>query len=181
MWASHLPYYSAPAAEWQAAHPRKNAARAPPVGAMLASSEVDQEPTMSRNREQIQRGSGHASRIPPPELVPMPVFKGASGSSSSAEPDEQISASTSSSAGAPATRSSYFGHPSRGALLHAQGCCLPCRYHKHPDGCKVGVDCKYCHHAHDEWSLSKTVRYFRTNIAGYRAYYEPLLDDIVWQ
>eukprot|EP00928_Gymnodinium_smaydae_P091019 TRINITY_DN7471_c1_g1_i1.p1 TRINITY_DN7471_c1_g1~~TRINITY_DN7471_c1_g1_i1.p1 ORF type:complete len:188 (+),score=17.58 TRINITY_DN7471_c1_g1_i1:152-715(+) len=173
-----------PGVERQGATPRTTEATARSMQAMPAGSEIgrlDQELVTSGNSEQIQGGSGHASQIPPPEFVPMPAFQQDEESNSHQGDDEQISVAASSSARAPAPRSYNNGLPSKGTFLHAQGTCLPCRYHKHPDGCKVGADCKYCHHGHEEWSVSKAVKHFRSNIATYRAYYEPLLDDVEWR
>eukprot|EP00928_Gymnodinium_smaydae_P045853 TRINITY_DN3051_c0_g2_i1.p1 TRINITY_DN3051_c0_g2~~TRINITY_DN3051_c0_g2_i1.p1 ORF type:complete len:264 (-),score=30.43 TRINITY_DN3051_c0_g2_i1:247-1038(-) len=63
------------------------------------------------------------------------------------------------------------GQPSFGSMFHASGTCLPCRFHKHPDGCKVGASCDYCHHPHDDWSLPKTQKFFRKHVAAYLAYH----------
>eukprot|EP00928_Gymnodinium_smaydae_P091020 TRINITY_DN7471_c1_g1_i2.p1 TRINITY_DN7471_c1_g1~~TRINITY_DN7471_c1_g1_i2.p1 ORF type:complete len:180 (+),score=15.15 TRINITY_DN7471_c1_g1_i2:147-686(+) len=175
MWASP---------EREADAPLNAEATTRPVWAMHARSEVGrlhQERVTSGTIERMHGGSGYASQIPPPECVPMPAFQQDEESNSPKGADEQTSVSASSSVGAPAIRSFWNGLPSKGALLHAQGTCLPCRYHKHPDGCKVGADCKYCHHGHEEWSVSKAVKHFRSNIATYRAYYEPLLDDVEWR
>eukprot|EP00928_Gymnodinium_smaydae_P045851 TRINITY_DN3051_c0_g1_i4.p1 TRINITY_DN3051_c0_g1~~TRINITY_DN3051_c0_g1_i4.p1 ORF type:complete len:257 (-),score=32.01 TRINITY_DN3051_c0_g1_i4:260-1030(-) len=75
------------------------------------------------------------------------------------------------SAHAPVPDVHTSGQPSKGSMFHASGTCLPCRYFKHRDGCKVGAFCDYCHHPHEEWSLAKTQKFFRKHIAAYLAYH----------
>jgi len=35
--------------------------------------------------------------------------------------------------------------PSIGSLCHGQGCCKPCGFVHHKDGCSAGVSCNFCH------------------------------------
>eukprot|EP00928_Gymnodinium_smaydae_P030530 TRINITY_DN22681_c1_g2_i1.p1 TRINITY_DN22681_c1_g2~~TRINITY_DN22681_c1_g2_i1.p1 ORF type:complete len:471 (-),score=34.36 TRINITY_DN22681_c1_g2_i1:252-1664(-) len=37
-----------------------------------------------------------------------------------------------------------------GSALHSQGSCIPCKFINAKNGCKVGFDCDFCHHPHDD-------------------------------
>eukprot|EP00928_Gymnodinium_smaydae_P073246 TRINITY_DN5648_c0_g1_i1.p1 TRINITY_DN5648_c0_g1~~TRINITY_DN5648_c0_g1_i1.p1 ORF type:complete len:194 (+),score=19.32 TRINITY_DN5648_c0_g1_i1:106-687(+) len=124
-------------------------------------------------------GSSLALRIPPPESVPLPGFSIPVESSPRRSSDGEMSVSNRPSAGVPHTQSSIAGQPSVGALLHAHGRCLPCRFQRQAGGCQKGAKCLYCHHcAHEDWSLSKTVKYFRAHICEYQACYGPWLESL---
>eukprot|EP00928_Gymnodinium_smaydae_P079673 TRINITY_DN6353_c0_g1_i2.p1 TRINITY_DN6353_c0_g1~~TRINITY_DN6353_c0_g1_i2.p1 ORF type:complete len:198 (+),score=17.48 TRINITY_DN6353_c0_g1_i2:79-594(+) len=122
---------------------------------------------------------GLALQMPPCESIPMPAFQTPEWSSPRQMPGGEMSMSSRPSVDVAPPRSFISGIPSVGALLHAQGRCLPCRFHKQTGLCQKGAKCIYCHHhAHDEWSQSKTMKYFRAHIWEYRAYYGPWLESI---
>eukprot|EP00928_Gymnodinium_smaydae_P003089 TRINITY_DN11104_c0_g2_i1.p1 TRINITY_DN11104_c0_g2~~TRINITY_DN11104_c0_g2_i1.p1 ORF type:complete len:155 (+),score=17.74 TRINITY_DN11104_c0_g2_i1:86-550(+) len=131
---------------------------------------------------------------PAPEFVPTPRFRCTSGHSSLGGSDENssdysnpvltlqsipgrregsddtINVFSSSTARVPPSSSSSRMLPrSFLAALHSQGRCLPCRYHKQAEGCKVGACCNYCLYPHEDWSLSRTQRNFRKHIGEYSA------------
>eukprot|EP00928_Gymnodinium_smaydae_P070537 TRINITY_DN54349_c0_g1_i1.p1 TRINITY_DN54349_c0_g1~~TRINITY_DN54349_c0_g1_i1.p1 ORF type:complete len:209 (+),score=20.50 TRINITY_DN54349_c0_g1_i1:32-658(+) len=113
----------------------------------------------------------HLQLGPPPlepDLVFMPDFSIQDGDGVQESPVEEVGV------GSPDIEIPNFHEdvqPSLGSALHANGRCLPCRFHMQAGGCLKGASCIYCHHGHDEWSSSKTVKHFRKHIAEYRAYY----------
>eukprot|EP00928_Gymnodinium_smaydae_P016066 TRINITY_DN15993_c0_g1_i6.p1 TRINITY_DN15993_c0_g1~~TRINITY_DN15993_c0_g1_i6.p1 ORF type:complete len:195 (-),score=17.75 TRINITY_DN15993_c0_g1_i6:415-999(-) len=113
---------------------------------------------------------------PPPHSVPMPEFSSKEGDGAQRAPDEEVDAPASSSADNVAPNFNEAMQPSVGSALHASGRCLPCRFYKQADGCIKGAHCNYCHHAHADWSRSKTVKYFRKHIHEYQAYYYGLTE-----
>eukprot|EP00928_Gymnodinium_smaydae_P025928 TRINITY_DN20512_c0_g1_i1.p1 TRINITY_DN20512_c0_g1~~TRINITY_DN20512_c0_g1_i1.p1 ORF type:complete len:203 (+),score=11.57 TRINITY_DN20512_c0_g1_i1:65-673(+) len=142
-------------------------------------SRPDQEMTTWPRQKPTFRCACLGGQGPPPESVPAPAFLCSSRGSSSSRSDGEISTSASSVTDVQHVQSLMVGQPSVGALLHSQGTCLPCRFHKQPEGCKAGVRCLYCHHhTHEEWSLSKTVKCFRSYVAEYRANYGASLEGI---
>eukprot|EP00928_Gymnodinium_smaydae_P065615 TRINITY_DN4871_c0_g1_i1.p1 TRINITY_DN4871_c0_g1~~TRINITY_DN4871_c0_g1_i1.p1 ORF type:complete len:156 (-),score=18.24 TRINITY_DN4871_c0_g1_i1:597-1064(-) len=113
------------------------------------------------------RGSAETSNVFSSPTATVPALPGSSGDVLRGDPDETISASRNTTARVPSLRPSVVLPRGFLTALHMHGRCLPCRYHKQADGCKVGATCNYCHHAHDDWSLARTQKYFRKHIAEY--------------
>eukprot|EP00928_Gymnodinium_smaydae_P095767 TRINITY_DN8296_c1_g1_i1.p1 TRINITY_DN8296_c1_g1~~TRINITY_DN8296_c1_g1_i1.p1 ORF type:complete len:368 (+),score=36.04 TRINITY_DN8296_c1_g1_i1:82-1104(+) len=44
---------------------------------------------------------------------------------------------------------------SAGAVWHAGGRCVPCKFFRSKAGCKSGLDCEFCHYPHQELSRSQ--------------------------
>eukprot|EP00928_Gymnodinium_smaydae_P028688 TRINITY_DN21820_c0_g1_i1.p1 TRINITY_DN21820_c0_g1~~TRINITY_DN21820_c0_g1_i1.p1 ORF type:complete len:358 (+),score=52.53 TRINITY_DN21820_c0_g1_i1:108-1181(+) len=42
-----------------------------------------------------------------------------------------------------------------GAVWHAMGRCIPCKFFRSKSGCKGGLDCEFCHYRHQELSRSQ--------------------------
>eukprot|EP00928_Gymnodinium_smaydae_P085741 TRINITY_DN6932_c2_g2_i1.p1 TRINITY_DN6932_c2_g2~~TRINITY_DN6932_c2_g2_i1.p1 ORF type:complete len:157 (+),score=17.23 TRINITY_DN6932_c2_g2_i1:150-620(+) len=113
-------------------------------------------------------GSDETMNVSSRSTSRVPALQSSSGHSRRGGSHETINGSSSSTAAVPALSYSPMILPrSFLAALHMQGRCLPCRYHKHPDGCKKGATCNYCHHPHDDWSLPRTQKYFRKHIGEY--------------
>eukprot|EP00928_Gymnodinium_smaydae_P073248 TRINITY_DN5648_c0_g1_i3.p1 TRINITY_DN5648_c0_g1~~TRINITY_DN5648_c0_g1_i3.p1 ORF type:complete len:196 (+),score=26.45 TRINITY_DN5648_c0_g1_i3:106-693(+) len=163
--------------------PRNAEAAARPVCATRARSAISSPDVKlaASGSEQMLNDSGLALKMRPPvsESIPLPAFPTTPKSSPRRSLDGEMRVSNRPSSGVTATRSFNARQPSVGELLHAQGCCLPCRFQRQAGGCQKGAKCLYCHHcAHEDWSLSKTVKYFRAHICEYQACYGPWLESL---
>jgi hypothetical protein len=59
--------------------------------------------------------------------------------------------------------------PSRGAALHDNGWCTPCKFFRTRRGCKDGVQCVLCHFTHSELTYSTIRRMMKEHAQAFRA------------
>mmetsp|Transcript_44976 Transcript_44976/g.106919 ORF Transcript_44976/g.106919 Transcript_44976/m.106919 type:complete len:268 (-) Transcript_44976:85-888(-) len=76
----------------------------------------------------------------------------------SAEPEEAIRAEV----------AGMMDFPSAGSRLHFEGKCQPCRFIDHPDGCRNGYECNFCHFRDHDASSAKTHRPSKGVRSGYK-------------